>query len=101
MHMGASYREICKSLQVNKMVICISLKFIQKKLKIFYVTKNFFRIVAPKQERLANAMEELRQKQAMLAAAKKKLEEIAKYLERLKKEYEEKYREKEELLRRV
>ncbi|XP_046868372.1 dynein axonemal heavy chain 2 [Drosophila willistoni] len=49
-----------------------------------------FRIVAPKQEKLDNAMRSLEEKQAALAAAKKKLEELQTVIEELYRQLHEK-----------
>lgn len=46
-------------------------------------------------------MASLKEKQEMLAAAKRKLEEISRILERLKMEYQEKVKEKEELQKKA
>ncbi|XP_064554393.1 dynein axonemal heavy chain 2 isoform X2 [Drosophila montana] len=65
-----------------------------------------YRIVAPKQEKLDNAMRSLEEKQAALAAAKKKLEELQAVIEELYRQLNEKtellneLRAKEERLRK-
>lgn len=65
-----------------------------------------YRIVAPKQEKLDNAIRSLEEKQAALAAARKKLEELQAVIEELYRQLNEKtemlneLREKEERLRR-
>uniref|UniRef100_H2ZI81 Dynein axonemal heavy chain 2 n=1 Tax=Ciona savignyi TaxID=51511 RepID=H2ZI81_CIOSA len=60
-----------------------------------------YRVVEPKRQRLDAAMEQLKEKQASLAEAKRKLEEVTEKMENLKKQYEKKSAEKEELKRKA
>uniref|UniRef100_H2ZI85 AAA+ ATPase domain-containing protein n=1 Tax=Ciona savignyi TaxID=51511 RepID=H2ZI85_CIOSA len=57
-----------------------------------------YRVVEPKRQRLDAAMEQLKEKQASLAEAKRKLEEVTEKMENLKKQ---KSAEKEELKRKA
>ena len=60
-----------------------------------------FRVVGPKKAKLDEAIESLKEKQALLAEAQAKLAELNMYLQKLQKEYEEKLEQKEELNRKV
>lgn len=61
----------------------------------------FLRVVGPKQAKLDEAVESLKEKQAQLAEAQQRLAEINMTLQKLQKEYEEKLVQKEELNRKV
>lgn len=74
--------------------LCLWVRAMEKYAKIY-------RIVAPKQEKLEQAMKTLEEKRALLAAAKKKLEELSLMLQKLKEDYDIKMKEKEELIRKV
>ncbi|KAJ8936971.1 hypothetical protein NQ318_015635 [Aromia moschata] len=60
-----------------------------------------WKIVGPKKAKLDEALESLREKQAMLAEAQAKLAELNMMLQKLQKEYEEKLEQKEELNKKV
>ncbi|CAH8839691.1 unnamed protein product [Trichobilharzia szidati] len=60
-----------------------------------------YRIVEPKRQRLQQAEEVLREKQAQLAAAQAKLDEVNAEMRRLQQEYNEKMEQKEELRRKA
>ncbi|XP_030749874.1 dynein heavy chain 2, axonemal [Sitophilus oryzae] len=60
-----------------------------------------WKVVGPKQAKLDEAIDSLKEKQAMLAEAQAKLAELNMYLQKLQKEYEEKLEQKEELNRKA
>ncbi|KAF7269690.1 hypothetical protein GWI33_017275 [Rhynchophorus ferrugineus] len=60
-----------------------------------------WKIVGPKKAKLDEALDSLKEKQAMLAEAQAKLAELNMYLQKLQKEYEEKLEQKEELNRKA
>lgn len=74
--------------------LCLWVIAIEKYAKVW-------RYVGPKKEKLDAALESLREKQEMLAAAQAKLEELNQYLDKLQKEYEAKLAQKEELNRKA
>lgn len=65
------------------------------------LTEGIGRVVGPKKAKLDEALDSLKEKQAMLAEAQAKLAELNMYLQKLQKEYEEKLEQKEELNRKV
>lgn len=60
-----------------------------------------YRVVGPKKAKLDEALDSLKEKQALLAEAQAKLAELNMTLQKLQKEYEEKLQQKEELNRKV
>nr|CAI5834494.1 unnamed protein product [Callosobruchus analis] len=74
--------------------LCLWVIAIEKYAKVW-------KVVGPKQAKLDEALESLREKQLMLAEAKAKLEELNMQLQKLQKEYEEKLAQKEELNRKA
>ncbi|XP_071050357.1 dynein axonemal heavy chain 2 isoform X2 [Onthophagus taurus] len=74
--------------------LCLWVIAIEKYAKVY-------KIVAPKQAKLDEAMESLKEKQRLLAEAQAKLAEIQAMLARLEQEYQEKLRQKEELDRKA
>lgn len=60
-----------------------------------------YRIVGPKKAKLDEALDSLKEKQALLAEAQAKLAELNMTLQKLQKEYEEKLEQKEELNRKA
>lgn len=67
---------------------------------------NFFsyvphRIIAPKREKLAAALESLHEKEKVLTEAIAQLEKLCDELKRLQKNYDEKMKEKKDLIRLV
>ncbi|XP_048524356.1 dynein axonemal heavy chain 2 [Dendroctonus ponderosae] len=60
-----------------------------------------WKVVGPKKAKLDEALDSLKEKQAMLAEAQAKLAELNMYLQKLQKEYEEKLEQKEELNRKA
>lgn len=92
MPVGHRHREIRQSLEVPTQsfnwFICANIIW-------------FFRIVGPKKAKLDEALDSLKEKQALLAEAQAKLAELNMTLQKLEKEYEEKLEQKEELNRKV
>ncbi|CAG9772859.1 unnamed protein product [Ceutorhynchus assimilis] len=74
--------------------LCLWVIAIEKYAKVW-------KVVGPKKAKLDEALDSLKEKQALLAAAQQKLAELNMYLQKLQKEYEEKLEQKEELNRKA
>ncbi|XP_050296141.1 dynein axonemal heavy chain 2 isoform X2 [Anthonomus grandis grandis] len=74
--------------------LCLWVIAIEKYAKVW-------KVVGPKKAKLDEALDSLKEKQAMLAEAQAKLAELNMYLQKLQKEYDEKLEQKEELNRKA